>query len=363
MMARLDTKRYRGAVGRRLPAMSLLILVFTAWVGPASAAEPWPQLSFTAMSTRVSAILPPDADLAAAREVISQAFAEVSEEMNEWRPGSPLAEVNRAAGKAPVKVPAALFEVVERSVDLGRLTDGAFDLTWAALWPLWRFPARGQGGDEHLEPPSAEDVANALALIDYRRVVLDPERRTVFLPRESMQIGLGGIAKGYALDRAAARLRALGLKAFLLDAGGQVLAVGERDGRPWRVGLRDPRKGPDSLFTSIEVRDRSVSTSGDYERFFVSGGVRYHHILDPRTGRPSKGLVSASAIAPDATLADALSTAFMVLGTRRSLELVAALQGDGTAVDAVLIDHSGAIHTSPGMRGVLERVRTIEVTP
>ena len=151
-----------------------------------------------------------------------------------------------------------------------------------------------------------------------------------------MKIGLGGIAKGYALDRAAELLRAHGVRDFLILGGGQVMAGGHKDGKPWRVGIRDPRGEPEDYFATLDVTDASTSTSGDYERYFVLDGVRYHHILDPRTGMPSKGLRSVTTVSPDATLADALSTAIMVLGAERGLALAESL-----GVGAVLVDNAG----------------------
>jgi len=302
----------------------------------------WQEVAFPAMSTRISALVPAQVDAEVVRAALKSIFEQLEQDLNEWRPGAPLAVVNDHAGEAPIAVPADLLSLVERGIELGRLSDGAFDITWAALWPLWTF-------DKQLTPPAADAVSRAVSLVDFRRVVVDRARGMLYLPTSGMKIGLGGIAKGYALDQAAERLRALGLADFLLAAGGQVLAAGTRDGAAWRVGLRDPRGATTDLFASVELAGGSVSTSGDYERYFESDGVRYHHILDPHSGWPSRGLRSATAIAPDGTLADALSTAFMVLGTEASLALVARLAAAGITVEAVLVDDRGQVHTSAGI--------------
>jgi thiamine biosynthesis lipoprotein len=166
-----------------------------------------------------------------------------------------------------------------------------------------------------------------------------------------MKIGLGGIAKGYALDRAAELLRGRGHEDFLIVAGGQVYAAGRRGGRPWRVGVRDPRGDETDAFALLDLEGGvSSSTSGDYESYFVVDGVRYHHILDPKTGYPARGVRSATVIAPDATLADALSTALMVLGPDRGL----ALAEEWPEVEAVLVGEGGELHATSGLAGRLE---------
>lgn len=271
----------------------------------------------------------------------------VDDTMNEWREGSPLAEVNRAAGARAVAVPAELRALLRRSVQLAALTEGAFEPTWAALWGLWDFKAK--------EPkvPDAAALQAAVRLIDFHGIAIDDEAGTVRLARPGMKIGLGGIAKGWALDRAAEALRARGIGSFLLSAGGQVYAGGKNGDAMWKVGVRDPRGGPDEFFAVIEVADVSVSTSGDYERFFDKDGVRYHHILDTKTGIPARGLRSATVVAADATLADALSTAVMVLGRERGLALVERLPG----VQALVVDDRGKVGVTAGLGARLHVLR------
>jgi thiamine biosynthesis lipoprotein len=288
-----------------------------------------------------------------AARAVFRIFRDVDDRMSEWKQSSPLAAVNRAAGGEPVAVPDELRRLLHRALDIARLTDGAFDPTWAALWGLWDFRAA--------EPrvPDAEEVARRAALVDWTQVEIDDSAGTVRLSEPGMMLGLGGIAKGWALDRSAKELRRRGVRSFLLTAGGQVMAGGLRDTdgghtaegrRPWRVGIRDPRGRPDDFFARVPVTDASLSTSGDYESFFVVDGVRYHHILDPRTGWPARGLRSATVISPDATLADALSTALMVMGAERGMELVERLP----PVEAVLVDEAGATEVSRGLEGRLD---------
>lgn len=315
--------------------------------GEAGAGD-WVTVRGEAMSTSLAVTLPdrPGAEAAGGRVV--ERFHQLEDELSEWREGSPLAVVNQAAGGEPVAVPADLLAVVGRGLAIARRTGGAFDPTWASLWGLWDFRAAAP------RVPPADEIARRAALVDYRAVELDAGAGTLRLPRPGMQIGLGGIAKGWALDRAAAELRAAGWSDFLIVAGGQVYAAGERGGRPWRVGVRDPRGGPEDFFATLSLRDRSTSTSGDYESFFVVDGVRYHHILDPRTGYPARGLRSATAVTANATLADALSTALMVLGPEDGLALATELP----RVEALLVDAEGTVLTTPGFDAVLELHRS-----
>ncbi len=290
------------------------------------------------MATTFRVTLPEGDDAAALAESVFTAFREVDARMSEWKDTSPLSSVNREAGVRPVPVPADLREVIRRGMEIGDLTGGAFDVAWAALWGLWDFKSA-----EPRVPDSAE-IARRIALVDYRKVVVNDSLGTVFLPETGMKMGLGGIAKGYALDRAAELLRARGVRDFLILGGGQVMAGGHKSGKPWRVGIRDPRGEPDDFFATLEVTNASTSTSGDYERFFVVDGVRYHHILDPRTGMPSHGLRSVTTLSADATLADALSTAIMVMGARRGLALAESL-----GVGVVLVDDAGHVSVTPDL--------------
>jgi len=296
-----------------------------------------------AMATRWQVVLPDRAGAPEAAEECFALFRRLDAELSEWQAGSPLTAVNRAAGGAPVVVPQELFDLLARSLELGRETGGAFDVAWAALWGLWDFRAASP------RVPTDEEIAARLPLVDFRRVVLDPAARTVFLPARGMKLGLGAIGKGYALARAAELLEARGFHDFLVLGGGQVVARGRRGERPWRVGVRDPRGERDDIFARLDLGDASLSTSADNESYFVADGVRYHHILDPRTGKPSRGLRSATVLHRDATLADALSTALMVLGEEQGFAVVRRLGGE-----AVTVDEEGGVATTPGLASRLE---------
>jgi len=291
-----------------------------------------------AMATRWRIVLPDRPGSAAHAAACFELYRQLDQDLSEWKQGSPLSAVNRAAGVEPVEVPQDLFDLTARAMQIGAATDGAFDISWAALWGLWDFRA--------VPPrlPDAAAIAERRRLVDFTRIQLDHTRRTIYLPVAGMKVGLGGIGKGYALARAAAWLEARGERDFLLLGGGQVLARGHHRDRPWRIGIRDPRGAPEDWFARLELDDESLSTSADDESYFEIDGVRYHHILDPRTGWPARGLRSATVLHRDPVLADALSTALMVLGEKRGLEVVAELGGE-----AVLVDDAGRMATTPGL--------------
>ena len=332
---------------RRLALVSLLLVGGLVALQLVRAARTPRFASFDgeAMSTTWQITLPEGSDpaaTAAAADACFALFRRLDLELSEWKEGSPLAAVNRAAGTAPVAVPDDLFGLVTRAVEIGRQTEGAFDVSWAALWGLWDFRAAAPS------VPDRSVIAGRRALVDYRRILLDPAARTVFLPAAGMKLGLGGIAKGFALDRAGVLLAERGFEDFLVVSGGQVYARGSRGGRAWQVGVRDPRGERDEIFATLPLRGGSLSTSADNESFFLVEGARYHHILDPRTGWPSTGLRSATVLHADPTLADALSTAVMVLGKERGLAVAARL-GAG----ALVVDEQGEIAMTPELAAIV----------
>jgi len=276
------------------------------------------------------------------RDVLEHTIRRVFAEMerleailSEWRPDSAVSRVNQAAGKYPVHVPAELVEVMEVAGQVSRATAGSFDSTWASLSGIWRLD------DPTFRPPATDEIAGAKELVDYRDVDLDVEARTLFLKRTGMRLGLGGIAKAYIAERAADLAVASGVKDILIDAGGDVVARGRNAERPWTVGVRDPRSAS-HLLALFDLGDEVVATSGDYEHFVDVGGRRYHHLLDPRTGYPASASQSATVIAPNGALAEALSTALFVLGPR-GLTVLSAF----SETAALLVDCDGAVHLAP----------------
>ncbi len=283
----------------------------------------WLHLAAPAMATHWEITLPDTASAEAAAQQAFAAIARVESQANEWRADSPLAALTRGAGGDFQEIPRDLYDLLRLSCQLAEASGGAFDPTWAALWGLWDFRP---GAPPHL--PDPQQVQQRVAKIGWRHLQLQegpPARARLDQP--GMALGLGAIAKGWALDRAAAALRAAGVRDFLLQAGGQMLAGGSRDGQPWRVGLRHPRLGGEEVWAAIDLRDgESLSTSGDYEHFWLWQGERFHHILDPRTGYPAgRGHpdwpYAMAVLAQGGARADALSTAALVLGPGAEAQL------------------------------------------
>ncbi len=279
------------------------------------------------------------------------AFAElerVEQVMNEWKPDSALSRINAASGsKGFVPAPADLCEVLRRSLDAAKRTQGIFDPSWAALRDVWRF-----GAGQERRVPDAAAVKAACPLVSYRDVELRPGKDGgcgVRLKKAGMKLGLGGVAKGWAVDQAVAALRALGFKDFFVQAGGDLYAAGSREGHPWRVGIRDPRGPEDQYFARIELSDAAFSTSGDYERFFIADGKRYHHLIDPRTCHPARASRSATVLARTATEAEFLTKAAFILGGLPALDLVASW---GASV--VLVTEDNRVLFSKALEGRLE---------
>ncbi len=291
-------------------------------------------------------------------QAVSRAVAEIDRldaMMTTWVAGSEVSRINAAAGTGEVvALSAETFEVLEKSLWVARASEGAFDITIGAFKGLWKFD---QDNDGTL--PKRADVLARLSLVDYRGLVLDPSRRTARLARAGQSITLGGIAKGLIVDRAVAKLRDSGLSDFLVQAGGDMYAAGKRGDRPWRVGIMDPRaaqdkaRSLDTSFALLELTDSAFNTSGDYERFIISHGKRYHHILDPKTGYPVAHTRSVTVLAPSSLLADTLDTAVFVLGAEKGMKLIESVPG----VEAVIVDAHNQVHVSPHLRARLELLR------
>lgn len=293
-------------------------------------------------------------DTVQAASAFAAAHAEVARIealMTDWPrdgvPPSDILRVNAAAGSAePVPVSAETFEVIAKAEDMSRRSGGAFDISFAAMHGLWKF-------DEDLERkvPSPAEVAERRRLVNWRDVLTDPRRHTVRLRRAGMRIGLGGIAKGYAVDRASAVLRSRGLANFMVQAGGDLYVAGSKGPAHWMVGVRDPRGGAGDVIAKMPIQDHAFSTAGDYERSFVLDGRRYHHIIDPKTGYPATASREVTIFAPNAFLADALDDAVFILGPKKGLALCQ--QFPDTA--ALIVDAANHVWMSPSLAGRLER--------
>lgn len=274
----------------------------------------------------------------AAFDAIEAEFERIESVMSEWKAGTAISEINAMAGKGTVEVTDELFMLLAVAKEVATLTGGAFDPTWAAMRTIWDFRA----GSERVA--TKEEITAALELIDYRQILLDQEKMTVGLEKKGMALGLGGIAKGYAVDRAVEILVEMGLGNAIVKAGGDMRVQGERaPGKKWKVSIKHPRK--EGNLATLPLKNLSISTSGDYERFFIKNGKLYHHIIDPKTGYPASKCQSVTVLAPDTMTSDALSTAIFVLGPKKGLELVQMLKG----VEVIIVDSTGKVLTSKGI--------------
>jgi len=258
-----------------------------------------------------------------------------------WRHESDVARINAAAGRHAVVVSRDVRQVLRVAHRVSAWTNGKFDVTFGALTDIWKFDH-----DQDNRVPDQAAIDRRLGLVDYTDIEVDDERETVFLKRPGMRVHLGGIGKGYAVDRAQAILREAGLWHFMIQTGGDLYVAGHHGGKPWPLGLADPRS-PERIFGKLELSDRTFSTSGDYERAFLKDGRRFHHLLDPDTGQPAGQCRSVTIVADTAILADGLSTGVFIMGPTDGLALVERLPN----VEAIIVTSSNHVLLSTGLQG------------
>jgi thiamine biosynthesis lipoprotein len=330
--AYLSAHIYKCGVRRLAAAMSVLLLaspVHAEWVS---------RIEDGIMGTRVTVELWAE-DARAGNEAIDAVIAEmerIDREMSTYKPDSEVSRVNAQATKQSLKISAELFELLKTSIEYSELTGGAFDVTYASVGFMYDFRA-------HQKPTDAQ-IQSALPAVNYKHIVLDEKYRTVRFTHPNVRIDLGGIGKGHAVDRGIAILRARGVDHALITAGGDSRIIGDRFGKPWIIGIRHPDDKA-KLIAKIPLEDTAISTSGDYERYFDENGRRYHHILDPRTGRSASKVRSATILAPTATRTDGLSKTAFVLGPEEAMKIYNKLPD----VDAILVTPEGKVLYSKGI--------------
>jgi FAD:protein FMN transferase len=292
------------------------------------------------MGTRITVELwsedPAKADKAI--DAVLDEMRHIDETMSTYKPTSEVSQVNAHAAEGPMHISKELFDLLTTALKYSEITDGAFDITYASVGYLYDFR-------KHVRPDD-EQIAKALPAVNYRHVLLDPKNQTVQFSQKGVRIDLGGIAKGYSVDRGIDVLKSFGYTRAFVGAGGDSRIIGDRFGKPWVVGIRDPMKGEGNVIARIPLVDAAISTSGDYERFFDEGGVRYHHIIDPHTGHSASKVRSATVIGPNATRTDGLSKTAFVLGPDAALEIYNRLDD----VDAIIVRLDGTIAYSKGMQ-------------
>ena len=277
----------------------------------------------------------------ATRKAALQAFHEIrriEQAMSPRIESSDLTRINRSAGTEWVQVLPETVEVIESALKISELSMGAFDISVGPLVQLW------STATERKIPPSNEELQQKLASINFKDVLINPQRK-VLLKKRGMAIHLGGIAKGYAVDRAFDLLRSLEYKNLIVNAGGDLKAGGLKEGHPWSIGIQDPR-APEKMMAKVSVSDSAMATSGDYERFFIHQGKRYHHILNPSDGLPAEGCQSVTVLCKEGAIADALATAIFILGPEKGYLLCQKLEG----VDCLIVNREREIIYSPGLK-------------
>jgi thiamine biosynthesis lipoprotein len=276
----------------------------------------------------------PEADL-----YIDMAVAEVSRIehlISDWIPTTPISEVNRNAGVKPIKVPRELFDLVQRAIKISELTSGAFDISYASMDKIWKFDG------SMTEMPTAAEIKNSVEKVGYKNIILDSKNTTIFLKKEGMKLGLGGIGQGFIADKIKAMLVEKGVVAGIVNISGDINTWGKQlDGEQWKVGIKNPLN-KDRIFATFPLEDSSVETSGSYEKYVIFNGIRYSHIIDTRTGYPASGVISVSVFAKSTELADALATGIFVLGVDVGLDLINQLPG----VDCIYVEDNGKISAS-----------------
>ncbi len=331
----VKTMLNRTSLGR-----ALLVLLLVWWLLIPRAAAQWHEFSGQAMGTRIHLELWHE-ESALARDALKAGMAEmrrIEAAYSPYQSDSELSVLNASAVAGWVPVSAELMHLLQLSRQMSELTKGAFDVTFASAGRYYDYRAK--------QAPDDKTLTSLLASIDYRFVELDAAARRVKYSQPQVYVDLGGIAKGYAVDQVIDQWRAMGIEQASVSAGGDSRILGDRRGYPWTVGVRHPRQAGE-LAVRLPLEDTAVSTSGDYERFFVRDGVRFHHILDPQTGKSAQGALSVTILGATAAYTDALSTSVFVLGAKAGMQLIDQLP-DG---NAIIISPNGEMTYSQGLVG------------
>jgi thiamine biosynthesis lipoprotein len=326
--------------------LALSVAIVTACGPSATTPRHLVERTYTTMGSplRISAWTADDSATVAAFEQVLTEFDRLDNLLSVWKPDSDVVKINQAAGDHPVSVGPETIEVLRAARQVSEWTDGKFDVTFGALSDVWKFDH-----DQDNKIPGAEEIKARLPFIDFRKIVIDPAKQTVLLERRGMRMHLGGIGKGYAVDHGVQILRGAGINDFMIQAGGDFYVSGMKDRAPWRIGVRDPRGPADRVIAALDLSDGTFSTSGDYERFFMKDGRRYHHLLDPATGEPAQGCRSVTIVTNRATMADGLSTGVFILGAEKGMALIERLPD----VEGLIVTSKNEVLVSSGLKSKL----------
>lgn len=295
------------------------------------------------------------ADPDEAESFINPAFAEietVQKKFNPYDPESGIFKINKYASTGMYIADEELYNLIKKSLEVSEKSGGAFDITFASTGKLWDFSS------EIFSPPGDDEIRKKLSLISYRNIVLNNDKRGIRFIKRGTRIGMGAVAKGYAVQKAVSVLRRKGVHGAIVACAGDIQVIGDNHGRPWKAGIQDPR-GKSVIATFVMRDGESVSTSGDYERFRIVNGRRYHHIIDPSTGYPAdSGLISVTVFSRDPVISDAYSTAFFVAGLDKTKKILSSMSG----ISAVLVDSEMKVFISAELENKLRFREDIKVT-
>ncbi len=260
--------------------------------------------------------------------------------ISSWDPNSQTSAINKNAGNKPVQVSPELFQLIKRSINISKLTDGAFDISYASMDRIWKFDGSMK------QMPSKNKIQHSVAKVGYHNIILDSKKSTVFLKLKGMKIGFGAIGKGYAADKAKVLLKQRGVVAGIINASGDMNTWGKQlNGEKWKIAITNPMN-KNTAFALLPLFEKAVVTSGNYEKYVQFNGTRYTHIIDPRTGYPSSGIISVTVFAPKAELADALATSIFIMGKEIGINRINQLP----QIECIVIDDKGNIHTSNNIK-------------
>jgi thiamine biosynthesis lipoprotein len=256
--------------------------------------------------------------------------------ISDWIPTTPISEINRNAGIKPIVVSEELYNLVERAIKIAQITDGAFDISYASMDKIWKFDGSMK------EMPSETAIKESVSKIGYKNIILDKKNSSIYLKLPGMKLGLGGIGQGYIADMVTKLLKSKGVVSGIVNVSGDISTWGKQpNGNLWKIGIKNPMN-KNKIFAMFPLEDSAVETSGSYEKYVVFNGIRYSHIIDPRTGYPAQGLVSVSVFAKTTEIADALATGIFVLGKEKGMELVNKLPG----ISCIMVDDKGKVYAS-----------------
>ncbi|AVR46747.1 thiamine biosynthesis protein ApbE [Christiangramia fulva] len=282
-------------------------------------------------------------DQSKAEEYIGLAVNEITrieKLISSWDPSTQTSQINRNAGIKPVKVSPELYNLIDRALKISEITDGAFDISYASMDKIWKFDG------SMTKMPSEDEIKESVSKVGYQNIILNPADTSVFLKKQGMKIGFGAIGKGYAADQAKKLLMKEGVEAGIINASGDMNTWGTKpNGEAWKIAITNPMN-KEHAFALLPIENRAVVTSGDYEKFVNFNGIRYSHIINPKTGYPATGIISSTVFAPKAELADALATSVFVMGIDAGIDRINQLPG----VECIIVDEEGKVHTSNNIK-------------